>query len=327
MTVDARVQSAVEMLGPAQARLVAAVPWEALEPSLREACPAVDGLGGFHGRLPFHPIDQRDGGVVLPRAVEAALLRLIATVAGEHALDQLGRVDVEIIECAGGEPLRFAAVLDIRPSITVPDPSSLRVQVGPLSVPEDEVEAYLDALRQRLAESTEVNPADAEVDMDGHDVRTALTERLRQAKNAQRLRAARNEVLMRLTAAAAVPAPEGLVRDEVENRRQWMLAELQRLGTSLADHLAATGTTDEQVEADLLAATAQRVRSQLLLDAVADAERLSVSAAEVSEAVAHLGGPATGTDVRRGKALAVLMQRVVLVDPAGRPVTAADLST
>jgi len=145
-------------------------------------------------------------------------------------------------------------------------------------------------------------------------------------KNVERLRSARSEVLMRLTSAAAVPVPEGLVRDEVESRRQWMLAELERLGTSLADHLAATGTTDEQLEADLRAATAQRVRSQLLLDAAADAERLSASAAEVREAVARLGGPATDTDVRRGKALAVLMQRVVFVDPAGRPVTAADLA-
>src|SRR5690242_9110192 len=126
MTVEARVDSVMEMRGPTQARLLVAAPWEALEPTLREvangAVPGTEGIAGFRaGRLPFHPIDQRDGGVVLPRVVEAALLRLVAAAAGEHGLDQLGRADVEIVECAAGKPLRIAAVVDVRPHISVPD--------------------------------------------------------------------------------------------------------------------------------------------------------------------------------------------------------------
>jgi FKBP-type peptidyl-prolyl cis-trans isomerase (trigger factor) len=330
MTMEAHLDSAVEMRGPAQARLLVAVPWEALEPAMREAAngavPGTEGLAGFRaGRLPFHPIDQEDGGVVLPRGVEGALLRLITTAAGEHGLDPLGRVDVEIVEYATGEPLRIAAVLDVRPDITLPDLSSLRIPLRAVSVPEDEVEAYLDAVRQRLAASPQVDPAATGMDLDGDDVRAALTQRLLQAKKSDRLRAVRDEVLTRLTTAAGVPVPEGLVRDEVESRRLWMVAEFERLGTSLADHLAASGTTAEQLETQLVTATAQRVRSQLLLDAVADAEDVRVSGAEVSEAVARLGGSAADTDVRRGKALALLMHRVLFVDPAGDRVTLDDL--
>ncbi|ETK37874.1 trigger factor [Microbispora sp. ATCC PTA-5024] len=307
----------VETLGPARVRLDAAVPWAALQPVLQQTCtaasPGTTGLAGFRtGRLPFHPIDERTGAAALPRAVEAALLGLVATAAREHGLDPLGRFDVEIVDCGEGEPLRFAAVLDVRPEIAIPDLSSLVIRVDPVAVSEGEVRACLDGLRDHMATPEEADRLSG--DEDG--LRAALTERLYQAKGAARLRAARDEALRRLTEAAAVPAPEGLVGDEVEHRRQWMLAELHRLGTSLADQLAATGTTAEQLDADLVAATTQRVRSRLLLDAVADAERLSVSAAELAEAVARRGH-AQVADVRRDKALTLVMRRVTFIDPAG----------
>ncbi|GAA0371222.1 hypothetical protein GCM10009530_21750 [Microbispora corallina] len=308
----------VQTLGPARVRLDAEVPWAALQPVLRETCtaasPGTVGLAGFRaGRVPFHPIDERAGAPTLPQAVEAALLDLVATAAREHGLDPLGRFDVEIVDCGEGEPLRFAAVLDVRPEIAIPDFSSLVIRVDPVAVSEDEIRACLDGLREHMATREEADRLSG--DEDG--LRAALTERLYQAKDAARLRAARDEALRRLTEAAAVPAPEGLVRDEVEHRRQWMLAELHLLGTSLADQLAATATatTAEQLDADLVAATTQRVRSQLLLDAVADAERLSVSAAELAEAVARRGH-AQVTDVRRDKALTLVMRRVTLIDPA-----------
>jgi trigger factor len=429
------VNSTVDRLGPARVRLVVTVPWAALGSVLREACiagpPGAGSLAGFRtGRLPFHPIDQRVGAAVLPRAVEAALLDLVATAAREHGLDPLGRSDVEIIDCGEGAPLRFAAVLDVRPEVTVPDASSLVIRVDPVSVSEDELQACLDELREQMAAPddvdgpvtdgdlvrvelrTSVDGTIDETDVDGtqggvawceigsgrplvgvdpavvaverlssildtalvglvvggsvtltapavggvadvvatvaavrrkrlstldqfaartgfgstvDELRAAIADRLVRAKDTARLCAARDEALRQLTEAAAVSAPEGLVRDEVEHRRQWMLAELHRLGTSLADQLAATATTAEQLDAELVAATTQRVCSQLLLDALADTERLSVSTDELAEAVKRRG-QIQATDVRRGKALALVMQRATFIDPAGDPVVIRDLA-
>jgi trigger factor len=175
-------------------------------------------------------------------------------------------------------------------------------------------------------------------------LRTDLRERLRLNKRAERLYAVRSRVLRQIATAAAVPAPEGVVQDEVEQRRQWMLAELSSMGTSLADVLVAGDKTEEHVEAELREAAAVSVCGQLVLDAVAEAESVHASEAEVGEAIVHraqrAGVPpqtyyhqlvhsgatdAVFADVRRAKALALVMERVTMKDPGGNPLTLEDL--
>ena len=47
------------------------------------------------------------------------------------------------------------------------------------------------------------------------------------------------------------PAPEGVVRDEVESRKQAMTDQLERIGASLEDYLASEGKTEEELDAEL----------------------------------------------------------------------------
>jgi trigger factor len=141
-----------------------------------------------------------------------------------------------------------------------------------------------------------------------------------------------------------VPAPEGVVRDEVESRKESMNDQLQRIGASMDDYLQTEGKTQEEMDAELNEAAAEGVKVQLVLDTLADAEEITVTDDEFGHEIVHRAqragvGPqqyydqlvqagvagAVFGDVRRGKALGVVLERVKIVDTEGNVLTLDDL--
>ncbi|MEH1170026.1 trigger factor [Micromonospora sp. CPCC 205539] len=172
------------------------------------------------------------------------------------------------------------------------------------------------------------------------ELRGDLRGRVTQGKQVEQIYAARDKALAQLVEAADVPAPEGVVREEVESRKQAMVDQLERIGASLAEYLAAEEKTEEQIDAELTEAATEGVKVQLLLDTLADAEDVQVSDDEFGHEIVHraqragmapqqyydqlVRSGAAGAvfgDVRRGKALAAVMERITIKDSAGNEVT------
>jgi trigger factor len=171
-----------------------------------------------------------------------------------------------------------------------------------------------------------------------------LRERLGRVKKVEQIYAARDEALKQLVAAADIPAPEGVVKDEVEGRKQAMTDQLERIGASLQDYLASEDKTEEQIDQELTEAAEEGVRIQLLLDTIADSEDVQVSDDEFGHEIVHRAqraqmdpqryydqlvqsgaAPAVFGDVRRGKALASVMEQVKMADTEGNQLTLDDL--
>ncbi|MGW4465701.1 trigger factor [Micromonospora sp. NPDC004704] len=171
-------------------------------------------------------------------------------------------------------------------------------------------------------------------------LRDDLRDRITRNKQVEQIYAARDKALKQLVDAAEVPAPEGVVRDEVDNRKQAMVDQLERIGASLEEYLAAEEKTEEQIDTELTEAATEGVRVQLLLDTLADAEDVQVSDDEFGHEIVHRAQRAgmapqqyydqlvrSGTagavfgDVRRGKALASVMDRIKITDSAGNAVS------
>jgi trigger factor len=176
------------------------------------------------------------------------------------------------------------------------------------------------------------------------EVRADLSKRLGRVKRAEQLYAARDKALEAIVAAAEVPAPDGVVRDEVASRKQAMTEQLERMGATLADYLAAENKSEEELDAEITGAAAEGVRIQLVLDALADQDEIKVTDDEFGHEIVHRAqraglspqqyydqlvksGMAVAVygDVRRAKALTAVLERVSIKDSAGTPVTLADL--
>ncbi|TCB91660.1 trigger factor [Micromonospora zingiberis] len=172
------------------------------------------------------------------------------------------------------------------------------------------------------------------------ELRDDLRERVTRGKRVEQIYAARDKALEQLVEAAEVPAPEGVIRDEVESRKQAMIDQLERIGASMEDYLAAEEKTEEQIDAELTEAATQGVKVQLLLDTLADAEDVQVSDDEFGHEIVHraqragmapqqyydqlVRSGAAGAvygDVRRGKALAAVMERITIKDSAGNQIS------
>jgi len=176
------------------------------------------------------------------------------------------------------------------------------------------------------------------------ELRTDLHGRLERVKRLEQLYTARDRALEALVERADVPAPEGVVRDEVESRREAMMDQLQRIGAAMEDYLSSEGKTEEELETDLRSGAAEAIRIQLVLDAVADANDIQVTDDEFGHEIVHRAqragmepkeyyeqlrragvGASVYGDVRRGKALGRVLDLVTITDTNGEPVSTAPL--
>ncbi len=176
------------------------------------------------------------------------------------------------------------------------------------------------------------------------ELRADLRERLTRVKRLEQLYAARDKTLDELVKATEVPAPDGVVREEAERQRQAINDQLERIGVSMEEYLASEGKTEEQVGAELTEAAATGVKVQLVLDCLAETENIDVSDDEFGHEIVHRAQHAgiapqqyydqlvrAGNaglvygDVRRGKALTLVLDRVKITDSAGNPVDLASL--
>ena len=178
------MQSAVETLSPTRVRLTVDVPFSELGPELDSAYKKIGRqvkVQGFRpGKVPPRILDQRVGrGVVLEEAVQEALPRLYSEAVTEAGVSPVGRPEVDVTKLDDGNELTFTAEVDVRPEFEIPAYDSLKVEVAPATVADEDVDTQIDELRERFASLAPVERAAAEGDfltldlhatVDGEDV-------------------------------------------------------------------------------------------------------------------------------------------------------------
>jgi trigger factor len=171
-----------------------------------------------------------------------------------------------------------------------------------------------------------------------------LRERLSRVKKMQQGVQARDKILESLLEGTEVPIPEKVLEGEIENRKHDAIHQFDHDEAAFAQALEAEGKTLEQFDADVREESEKAVRTQLLLDTIADNEKTSVNDGELTERIiyqaqrfgvspdeyvqrAQQSGQLTAiyADVRRGKALASVVRRATVTDASGAAVDLDEL--
>jgi trigger factor len=172
------------------------------------------------------------------------------------------------------------------------------------------------------------------------ELKADLASRLERVQKMQQGLQARENVLDALIDRVDVPLPESLVTAEVDWRHHRMEQEIQGAGLVLDEYLETQGKTHDDWHVELRESAERAVKSQLILDAIADAEEIGVSDADLSEQITRQAqrsgvspdelaqqivqagqlGSLFG-DVRRGKAIALVTSNARITDASGRPVS------
>src|SRR6185437_10423532 len=126
----------------------------------------------------------------------------------ETEVQPLGQPEIEVTQKEYGQDLAFTAEVDIRPKITLPELSTLKVEVEPLEVKDDDIVAELESLRTRFGTLTGVDrpvqtgdfvSIDLSATVDGEDVPNASAEGLSHEVGSGRLIAGLDDALVGLS--------------------------------------------------------------------------------------------------------------------------------
>ncbi|TVT53526.1 trigger factor [Amycolatopsis rhizosphaerae] len=208
-----------------------------------------------------------------------------------------------------------------------------------------EVAVTVQSIKQRELPEADDEFAQLASEFDTLDeLRSDLHERLARMKKVQQGVQARDKILETLLEQVEVPLPEKVVEAEVESRKHDAVHDLDHSEEALAKVLEAEGRTLEQFNEEVQAESEKAVRTQLLLDTLADAEQVSVNDAELTERIlyqaqrfgispdeyvqrAQQSGQLSAifADVRRGKALASIVRKAAVTDASGAEVDLDEL--
>ncbi|MGW1742196.1 trigger factor [Nocardia sp. NPDC001965] len=166
-----------------------------------------------------------------------------------------------------------------------------------------------------------------------------LRSRVERVKKVTQAGEIRDKVLEQLLDSVEVPLPEAVVKAEIDAVEHDAIHGFDHDEAKFAEALQAQGSSREEFDADTKEAAEKSVKTQLLLDAVAEAEGTQVGQEELTERIlfqaqrygmapeqfiqqvqqaGQLG--AVFADVRRGKALAEVVGRVTVTDSEGNKV-------
>src|ERR1700692_3418483 len=188
------VKSTVEQLSPTRVRINVEVPFKELQPDFDRAYKELAKqvrLPGFRpGKAPAKLLEARVGrDAILDQVVNEALPSRYGQAVTESDVRPLGQPDIEVTKKEYGQELVFTAEVDVRPEISLPDLSALKITVDPIQVSDEDVDAELQSLRARFGTLAGVErPAadgdfvsiDLSANIDGEDVPEASTKGLSQ---------------------------------------------------------------------------------------------------------------------------------------------------
>ncbi len=171
------------------------------------------------------------------------------------------------------------------------------------------------------------------------ELRADTRKQLERAKLMQQASQARDKGVEALVAAVDIPLPEKYVEHELEHLRESVEQQVAQLQVSFDDYLEMVGKSAEEHEADVVEQARRGVKTGFILDKFSSDEEIGVDQNElsyfISDQAQRMGVPvdylanqlveagqvgAAVQEVRRGKAAAIIAERVKVEDTDGHPV-------
>jgi trigger factor len=211
---------------------------------------------------------------------------------------------------------------------------------GELAGQDVEVEVRVSAVKEQELPDLDDEFAQTASEFDTvEELKQDLVERLTRGKRIEQANAARDAVLEKLLEQVEIALPDGVVAEERTARREQIDQQLAYAGMSFQAYLDSEEQTEEEFTADLERRVRDSLAARFLLDRIAEAQELGVDEQELTQhivrraqqsgqdpneyirhAMEHNHVPELVGEVRRGKALAQIVEAAVVTDESGNVV-------
>ncbi len=325
----------VEELPKSEVELVGSIPWEQF--AAFEAA-ALANLGknievdGFRkGSVPENILKKQvPEQLTLEEMAQLALEKHYPEMIIEHKIDAIGRPKIALTKLARGNDLEFRILVSVMPAITLPDYKKLAKDAAPVvpaEVTDEDVHKTIEELRhmrlhQHDDHASEGPHEHTEEELPVVDdafaksfgkfetvaeLKDKIKENLKLEKELQAKDKRRAALLDAIANETALEVPALFVRAELEKMIGQLSFEIDRAGMKFDEYLEKAGKTKEQLETELTPDAEKRAKFQLVIDKIAEAEKLIPDEAAVQTEADRLLATYPGADEARTKAYAHLV--------------------
>jgi FKBP-type peptidyl-prolyl cis-trans isomerase (trigger factor) len=271
-------QSAVEIVGELDSQEVGVY----RSPALKRLGAELR-LDGFRpGHIPEEIIAKTIGeDKLLLEMAELALADYYPKIIVEHKLDPIGHPEVKLTKAVPGEPLGFTITTAVAPEFTLPDYKKLakEINAGSTEKPEatpEEVEKLVEELKKQP--NFKATP-----DLTARAKASLEAEKAWRQKDKRRL-----EIIEKIIAETKVTLPTTLVESMLDRMVAELKGEIEQSNLKFADYLTHIKKDIAGLREEMKPQAEKRVQVGLILEAIADKEKLEPTAEKVAEQSALL---------------------------------------
>jgi len=260
-------------------------------------------MDGFRkGKIPEDIMIKNLGmEVILEKMAVIALEKEYPKIISEHKIKAIGRPEITLTKLAENNPLGFKVTTSILPEITLPDYKKIARLIGgqaqKVSTSDQEIEKTIENLRKSKAKKNEEESLPELSDefakslgnfenMDAlkNTIRLNLTAE-KQAKEKERRRM---EILEKAAEEIKQDMPKFLVEAEKDKMAEEMKRNITQIGLKWEDYLKHIKKTEEELKKDWEKDAIKRVKYGLILDQMAEQEKIEVPADELEKETAAM---------------------------------------
>ena len=242
-------------------------------------------IDGFRpGHIPEAVLRGRLGEEkILTTMAELTLQETYPEILRTEKIDAIGRPEIQLTKLAAANPLGFKITTAIYPSFTLPDYQALlrplnSVPPAVIKVEEKEIDELVEraAKNQSAAEKPPPPPREQVKDY-------LVREKTQLEKDKCRLK-----ILDELISRTTITLPAILIEAELDKMLAEIKANIVNLGGKFEDYLTHLKKTEAELKTDWREAAVKRVKSGLILDALAGAEKITPRAEAVDREIKQL---------------------------------------
>ena len=240
---------------------------------------------------------------ILEETAELALAEAYPAIVDDNKLEPIGRPEISITKMAAGNALDFKIRVPVMPDVVLADYKKI-AKAAPKAVDADATvteKEITDAL-DRIRKSYENHEGHNHAEGDGHahdhseeikkletpEFKKHISDALADDKKREAREKRRIALAEALSAETKIELPAALIEGEIRRTEMQFSDDISRMGYSLDEYLKQAKKTIEDLRKEWGPHAEKKVKIQIILNKIAEAEKISADTKEIEKEVAHI---------------------------------------
>ncbi|MFA7193709.1 MAG: trigger factor [Candidatus Paceibacterota bacterium] len=303
-----------ENLSAGQIELEIEVPFEVVQGFRQDAVKEISNeieVDGFRkGTAPEKIIVQKVGEMmVLEKSAYRAVYNIIPIVLATEKIEALTFPNINVTKIAADNPLVFKMNVTSMPVITLPDYKTLasKIKKEEVELKESEVEEYIQYIQKQRAQGVAMSEG-KKVDMENLELpafddefvktlgdfktvdefKTKLKENMLEEKKMRATETHRIKIIESIVENVAAEIPEPLIVQELERMFGKFKHDIEQFKMNPEEYLAQIKKTEEDLKNEWRPDAVKRVKMNLVLPKIAEAEKIKIDEKEIEHELHHI---------------------------------------